>query len=138
MSKGQRIRYVFLGVIIGIFISAGILLSLLSFAPEYLVDWSGILARFTAKKPMAGQQDLLLDQTMLKGIIQDILTSEQGKALVNDLIRSQTPETLQGLLKEIMDSPEFKIALGEALELFLNRPEGNLLIRRIAQKAITQ
>lgn len=137
MSRAQRIGYVFLGVIIGVFMSAGILLGLSSFAPEYLLDRTEILTRFTSKNPITGQQDLLLDQTVLKGIIQDILTSEQGKALVNELIQSQTPETLQGLLKEVMDSPEFKVALGEALESFLNSPEGHRLVQQIVQRAIT-
>ena len=64
--------------------------------------------------------------------------SEQGKAIVNDLIRSQTPETLRELLKEVMNSSEFRSALGEALNDFLKTPEGKDVINRIAQEILAR
>jgi hypothetical protein len=137
LSKGQRIGYVFLGIIIGICISAGTVLGLSNYAPEYLLSWSGMLTG-TSMDPLAGKQNPLLDQTMLKGVIQDILASEQGKALVNDLIRNQAPETFRELLKEVMDSPEFRAELGKALGDFLKTPEGKDLINRIAKEVLTR
>ncbi len=138
VSRGQRIAYLFLGIVIGICMSAGALLGLASYAPGYLLNWQQVLmGTGLADSPAPGTQTLL-DQTMLKSIIQDILASEQGKALVNDLIRSQAPLTISQLLEEAMDSPEFRVALGEALNSFLKTPEGSQLIRRIASEIMAQ
>ncbi len=135
MSKAQRFGYVFLGVLIGICISAGALVGVISYAPEYLLGLPGAIA---ISEDSASKQNALLDQTMLKGIVQDILVSEQGKAIVNDLIKSQTPETLRELLKEAVNSPEFRTALGEALNDFLKTPEGKDIINRIAQEILAR
>ncbi len=135
MSRGQRFGYMFLGVLIGICISAGILVGVSSYAPEYLLGLPGVNTIF---EDPARKQNPLLDQTMLKGIVQDILVSEQGKAIVNDLIRSQTPETLRELMKEVMNSSEFRSALGEALTDFLKTPEGKDVINRIAQEILAR
>lgn len=135
MSGRQRVAYVFLGVVIGTCLSVGALIGVANYAPGVFLHWQQVITR-------AGLEDdpaqSLIDQSLVKSLIQDILSSEQGKALVNNIIRNQAPLTLQQMLEEAMESPEFRVALGEALDSFLKTEEGTALIRRLAEEIMTK
>lgn len=45
-----------------------------------------------------------LDSSMVKGIVQDVLASEQGKAALWDLVRSQSKEAFETFFQEAMKS----------------------------------
>ncbi len=135
-SKGQQISYLFLGIVIGICLSAGALLGLAGHAPEYLMGLKHLLAgKASGESPGAGIQTML-DQAALKMLVQDILASEQGKALVKDLIQTQAPETIGQMLEGAMSSPEFRRALSEMLDSFFKTSEGKRLIKNIAKEII--
>lgn len=138
MSKGQQISYVFLGIVIGICLSAGALLGLAGRAPEYLVDLQRRLAGSASTENPGAGIHTMLDQAALKMLVQDILASEQGKALVKDLIQTQAPETIGQMLEGAMSSPEFRTALSEMLDSFFKTSEGKQLIKSIAKEILTQ
>ena len=138
MSRGQRIAYLLLGFVLGIGMSFGALIGLVNYAPNYLLDWQSVLTGTSLTvNPSPGTQTVL-EQSMVKSTIQDILTSEQGKAVVNELIRDQAPIILKQIFEESMDSTEFRLALRESLDSFLKTPEGTELIRRIANEIIAK
>ncbi|HHX10618.1 MAG TPA: hypothetical protein GX729_04555 [Firmicutes bacterium] len=135
MSGRQRIAYVCLGVVIGVCLSMGTLAGLAYYAPHVILDLQQAISGTVLDDDPA---QALLDQSMVKSLVQDILCSEQGKALVNDIIRNQAPSTFRQMLDEAMASPEFRAALGEALGSFLNSDEGTELMRRLTQQIMTQ
>ncbi len=135
MSGKQQMAYILLGVAIGACLSMGALAGLAYYAPHVILSWQQTIAGTGSEDDSA---QAVLDQSILKSLIQDILCSEQGKALVNDIMRSQAPLTLRQMLEEAMDSPEFREALGEALASFLSSPEGAELMRRLAEQIMSQ
>jgi hypothetical protein len=136
-SQGQRFGYVFIGFLIGMCLSVGAWLGLANYAPSYLLGWQKTLTKTELEQQHGLNAQIVPESNMIKSIIQDILTSEQGKAIVNELIQTQGPEILKQMLEESINSPEFRATLGKAINTFLKTPEGKQLIKQIANEILT-
>ncbi len=138
MSFRRSAALVFLGVVLGIGLTVGTYYGVREYAPDLA---SYYLGRLLGTSPQYGASDSGtdsgIDSAMVKGIVQDILASEQGRAIVWDLVQSQSKETFDAFFKEAMKSPEFRKALADALGTFLSSPEGKALLKRIASEALT-
>jgi hypothetical protein len=106
---------------------------LANYAPDVYFSWQQMITGTALEDDTA---QLLPDQSVLKSLIQDILSSEQGKALVSDIIRTQAPLTWRQMLEEATGSVEFRETLVEALDSFFKTEEGATLIRRVVEDAM--
>lgn len=138
MSFGRSAALVFLGIVLGIGLTIGTYYGVREYAPDLA---SYYLARTLGRSPQPGTSgsgtSLPIDSAMVKSIVQDILVSDQGRAIVWDLIQSQSRESLDAFFREAMKSPEFRKALSEALGVFLRTEEGKALMKSIARDALT-
>ncbi len=137
MSPGRKFLLVFLGVCLGIGFTVGAVLGIRQYSPEL---WAKTAAYFMglSRTPDSGQSEAMgIDMTAVRGMIQEILTSDQGKAVVAEFIGSQSQDMYKTILEEAVRSPEFRKALADALDIFLKSQEGKDLIRRIVQETIT-
>lgn len=135
LSAGRSAGLVFLGVVLGIGLTIGTYWGVREYAPDVAAYYAGRLLGSSDRSGQAGPPQI--DSAVVKGLVQDILVSEQGKAIVHDLIRSQSKESLDGLFEEALKSPEFRKSLSEALGSFLRTEEGRDLLRSIAKEALT-
>lgn len=137
MSLGRSVALVLLGAILGVGLTIGAYYGVREYAPlvasRYL---AGILAGLASPAGPAGDASPTIDATTVRGIVQEILCSEQGKAMISDLVQSQPRETFEALFRQVMGSPEFRKALSDALGTFLETPEGKTLLRRIASEVV--
>ncbi|HHW26466.1 MAG TPA: hypothetical protein GXX23_03880 [Firmicutes bacterium] len=128
----------FLGLLLGISLTLVTVYAVMQFSPNLLAQ---AMAYFAAKEisPTGENGETMngIDTTFLKGMIQDILTSEQGKAIVSDLVKSQSQDTFETFFAEAMKNPDFRSALSDALGTFLQSAEGKALIKKVAQEAMS-
>ena len=138
MSFGRSAALLFLGVLLGIGLTIGTYYGVRQYAPGLI---SLYLGRALGASPVQGGPGTtsapIIDSGAVKSIVQDILASEQGKAIVNDLIQSQSRESLDALFAQAMQSPEFRRALSDILSSFLKTEEGKNLLRSIAKDIMT-
>lgn len=128
LSLSRGILLVLLGVALGIGLTIGSYYGVKEYAPD-LASW--YLAKFAGKPGPVG-----MDSAQVQAIVGKILASDQGKAIVSDLMQGQSRQMLEDLLKDAMKSPEFRQTLNEMLGTFLASPEGKDLLKRIAKEAI--
>lgn len=128
---------IFLGIMLGIIILMVSVFCVWQFAPDLAARATGYLAMRGWGDERAGDSPAALDQFLLKGMVQDILASDQAKAIMSDLLDARTRETFETFLIEAMKSTEFRKALADALETFLKSPEGRTLVRKIAEEMLT-
>jgi hypothetical protein len=127
----------FLGILLGICLSIGTVYAVRQFSPRL---WTQAMLYLAAKDstPDGGDDNTIggMDAGFVKGIVQDILTSEQGKAIVSDLVKSQSQSTFETFFSEAMKNPDFRLALSDALGTFLQSTEGKALVRKVAQEVM--
>lgn len=125
---------IFLGVILGLAAVAGTYRGLGYIAPKVLAQ---LLGGSTSPDTGIKQQGSLpVDMSLIKGMVQEIICSEQGKAILSDLLKSQPRETFQAMFSEAMKSPEFRKSLSDALETFFTSQEGRELMTKIAREVL--
>ncbi len=138
MSLGRSVALVFLGVVLGIGLTVGTYYGVREYAPDlasrYLAKLLGSGSGTAANDSSRG---FALDSTMVKNVVQDILSSEQGKAIIADLVQSQSKELFEAFFQEAMKSPDFRKALSDTLGTFLQSAEGKALLRRIATEVMS-
>jgi tyrosyl-tRNA synthetase len=126
----------FLGIFLGFTLSVGILIGIRTYAPQVAQKLMFPPETYSATEEHS--QDIVQD--FVRSTVQDILASTQGKAIVSNLLNNQSQETFermfQELFQESMRSPEFRKALSDTLETFLESTEGKELLRRIAAEAL--
>lgn len=138
MSFGRSAALVFLGILLGIGLTIGTYYGVRQYAPGLVSLYLGkaLGASQTKGGPEAAPVPII-DSSLVKGIVQDILASDQGKAIVSDLIQSQSKESLNDLLAQAMQSPEFRRALSDILSNFMKTEEGKNLLKSIAKDVLT-
>ena len=137
MSLGRSIGLVFLGIVLGIGLTVGTYYGVREYAPDLASRYLARVLGTGAETGATGSAGLGIDSAMVKGIVQEILASEQGKAIVSDLVQNQSKETFEAFFREAMKSPEFRKALSDSLGTFLESPEGKALLKHIVSEAIT-
>lgn len=132
LSKRHSVLSFFLGFILGVGFTFGAYFGLKDYAPNLMSNF------LTGKKgPDDGtKRGVGVDSTLVKGMVQEILASDQGKAIVEELFRSESKKTLESFFQEATKSPEFRKTLGEALESFLATPQGKELVKKIAREVV--
>jgi len=137
LSFGRSVALVFLGAVLGIGLTLGTYYGVKEYAPELA---SRYLAKILSTAPASDSPSdgigMAVDPGMVRGVVQEILGSDQGRAIVSDFMRSQSKETFEAFFKEAMKSPEFRQALSDVLGTFLESPEGKALLRRVASEVI--
>ncbi len=88
-------------------------------------------------KSVADTLGLEIDPSQVRSIVGDILSSDQGKAIMTDLMREGSRDMLEELIRQAAESPEFRKMLGEVLESFLSSPEGKELLKKVAETALS-
>ena len=143
MPLSRTFGLLFLGVVLGVGLTVGTYYGVKEYAPELASRYLSTILTDNADEGTRGAADAkgtvlpVLDSGMVKGIVQDVLASEQGKAVLWDLVQSQSKETFEAFFQEAMKSAEFRKALGDALGQFLETAEGKELLRKIAREALT-
>ncbi len=135
MSIGRGIALVLLGVALGVGLTLGSYYGVKEYAPDLAVWYLERLGG--SGKSVADTLGLEIDPSQVKAIVGDILASEQGRAIVTDLMQGQSREMLEGLIEEAMESPEFRKMLSEVLGSFLASPEGKELLKQIAKDILS-
>jgi hypothetical protein len=125
------------GILLGVCLSFGSVYAIRQYSPDW---WAQTMLYLAAKDLTStdteGNTVGGLDMDFVKGLVQDVLTSEQGKAIVSDLVRSQSQKTFEAFFSEAMKNPDFRLALSDALGDFLQSAEGKALVRKVAQEAM--
>ena len=124
MSVKRGILLVLLGVALGVGLTVGSYYGVREYAP-HLATW--YLGRFAE-----ASQPVQIDTAQVQALVSDILASEQGRAVVSDLMQGQS-RGFEELMKEAMKSPEFRQMLSDVLGTFLTSPEGKELLKRVAR-----
>jgi len=133
MPKGRIVSFVLLGVLRGFGIVAGSYFGLRHYAPDVAARYIIRLSGASEHQPSVLTLDqMLTDAEGLRAAVQEVLSSSQSRAILRDLLESQSQEDLAVLFRTAMQSPEFQKALQEALGVFLDSPEGKALVRRVA------
>ena len=122
MTAGKAVLLVTFGIVLGIALTIG--------AHAGIRENISALIGIALGNPQYNGQ---LDPSVISGIIQDIFSSEQGKAIINDIIQNYSGETLDLIIKQAAQSLEFKKALTEVLESFLDSDEGRALVLKTAR-----
>lgn len=137
MSLSRSVALVFLGIALGAGLTIGAYYGVREYAPD-LASWylAKMVGSSPAGEPSSSPLGFQIDPAQIRGIVSDILASDQGKAVVSDLMQGQSREVFEAFLQEALKSPEFRKALGDALEVFLSSPEGKDLLKRIAKEAL--
>ncbi len=128
---------IFLGIMLGVVILMVSVFCVWQFAPDLVARATGYLAMRGWSDERAGNSSASIDQLLLKGMVQDILSSDQARAIVSDVLDARTRDTFETFLIDAMKSTEFRKALADALETFLKSPEGKTLVRKIAEEMLT-
>jgi hypothetical protein len=138
LSFRRSVGLVFLGVVLGIGLTIGTYYGVREYAPDVASHYVGRLLGISSQPgaPDSGTGPGI-DSATVRGVVQDILASEQGRAILWDLVQSQSRETFDAFFKEAMRSPEFRQALSDALGTFLSSPEGKALLKRVASDVLT-
>ncbi len=136
MSPGRVLALILLGVCLGVGLTVGAVFGVRQYSPSLWAKAVTYLAGLPlyAEPGTSGMANI--DLSLVKAMVQEILASDQGKAVVSELISSQSQETFQAFFDEAIQSPEFRSALSETLDTFLKSPEGKDLIRRVARDAM--
>ena len=137
MPLGRTIGLIFLGIVLGVGLTVGTYYGVREYAPDLASRYLASILSDDATGESALGALPIMDSAMVKGIVQEVLSSEQGKAVLWDLVQNQSKETFEAFFKEAMKSAEFRQALGDALGEFLETPEGKELLKRIAREALT-
>lgn len=138
MPLGRTIGVLFLGMVLGVGLTVGAYYGVREYAPQIATRYlESVMGQGAPGGSATGSILPSIDAGIVKSIVQDVLTSEQGKAVVWDLFEGQSKETFESFFKEAMKSPEFRQALADALGQFLSTAEGKELIKRIARDALT-
>ena len=137
MPLGRTIGLLFLGIVLGVGLTVGTYYGVREYAPDLASRYLASILGDGAGEGAAGSILPILDSSAVKGIVQEVLSSEQGKAVLWDLVQNQSKETFEAFFKEAMKSAEFRQALGDALGEFLETPEGKDLLKRVAREALT-
>lgn len=128
----------FLGVLLGIFLSFGTVYAIRQFSPGLWAQTMLYLATKDHVSGLGGGETINgIDTGFVKGMIQDILTSEQGKAIVSDLVKSQSQDTFETFFSEALKNPDFRLALSDALGTFFQSAEGKALVKKVAQEVMS-
>lgn len=137
LSFGRTAALVFLGVILGLGMAVGTYYGVKEYAPDLAARY---FARMLNLQPAPDSPDgtgSMIDSNMVKSVVQEVLGSDQGRAIISDFMRNQSKETFEAFFTEAMKSPEFRQALSNALGTFLESAEGKALLRRIASEVMT-
>lgn len=137
MSLGRTIGLIFLGIVLGVGLTVGTYYGVREYAPDLAARYLASILGDATGENAANSALPIMDSVMVKGIVQEVLSSEQGKAVLWDLVQNQSKETFEAFFKEAMKSSEFRQALGDALGEFLETPEGKELLKKIAREALT-
>ncbi len=97
-------------------------------ASQYLANFLG--------KEASGSMAANIDETTVKAIVQEVLTSSQGKAVIWDMMQDQSQDAFDAMLKNALQSPELAKALADALVSYLETPEGKDVVRKIVSEAM--
>ena len=126
-----------LGILLGICLTFGTVYAVRRYSPDW---WAQAMLYLAAKElaPTGKDGNIVsgMDVSFVKEMVQDILTSEQGKAIVSDLVRSQSQQTFESFFAEAMRNPDFRMALSDALGTFLQSAEGKSLVKKVAQEVM--
>ncbi|HHX28043.1 MAG: hypothetical protein ACOX5Q_06235 [Bacillota bacterium] len=135
MSIGRGVALVLLGIALGVGLTVGSYYGVKEYAPDLAVWY---LERLGGPgKSVTETLGLEIDPSQVRTIVGDILASDQGRAIVTDLIEGQSRETFESLVRQAMESPEFRRMLGEVLRDFLASPEGKELLRQIGKDVLS-
>lgn len=133
MSIKRSALLLILGTLLGVALTAGVLAGLGRYSPEFLRRFAVNIAQVPASPAPSNSHGSVTDSSAVRKLVQDILSSDQGKAIVDDIIKNQSGDMLHSMLKEAVKSPEFRKTLSEVLESFFNSPEGKDLIKKIVR-----
>jgi hypothetical protein len=120
---------------LGIGLTIGSYYGMKEYAPDLAVWYLKRLGG--PDKSVADTLGLEIDPSEVRSIVGDILSSDQGKAIVTDLMKGPSREMFEDLLRQAADSPEFRKMLSEVLESFLLSPEGKELLKNIAKEILS-
>lgn len=137
MSLGRTVALVFLGVVLGVGMTVGTYYGVKEYAPDLAARYLARLLNTTPAPDTPDGGGSVIDSAMIKNVVQEVLGSDQGRAIVSDFMQGQSKETFEAFFKEAMKSPEFRQALSDALGTFLESAEGKTLLRRIASEVMT-
>jgi len=133
LTRKQRILFIFIGMFVGIALTCGLYFGIKQFAPQLIPHVLRFSNALTPEKDRLTGKTGTVDITLVKDLVQEILASEQGKAIIQDLVENQSAQTLDSLFQEIMKSSECRKTLASAVESFLKTPEGKELINKITR-----
>ncbi len=123
-----------LGLLLGLGLSVGALYGARAFVPDFwtrAIDFFAIEA--TKSGAGGGSPANIVDSSFVKGIVQDILTSDQTKAIVSEMVRDQSNDTFQTFFREALENPDVRKALKDALHDFLTSDDGKAILTQIIQ-----
>ncbi|MGI6662519.1 MAG: hypothetical protein ACOX4B_03445 [Bacillota bacterium] len=135
MKASRYVALILLGMALGIGLTIGSYYGMKEYAPDLAVWYLKRLGG--PDKSVADTLGLEIDPSEVRSIVGDILSSDQGKAIVTDLMKGPSREMFEDLLRQAADSPEFRKMLSEVLESFLLSPEGKELLKNIAKEILS-
>lgn len=135
MNTSRYVALILLGMALGVGLTIGSYYGVREYAPDLAVWY---LERFGGSgKSVADTLGLEIDPSQVRSIVGDILSSDQGKTIMTDLMREGSRDMLEELIRQAAESPEFRKMLGEVLESFLSSPEGKELLKKVAETALS-
>lgn len=135
MKASRYVALILLGMALGIGLTIGSYYGMKEYAPDLAVWYLKRLGG--PDKSVADTLGLEIDPSEVRSIVGDILSSDQGKAILTDLMKGPSREMFEDLLRQAADSPEFRKMLSEVLESFLLSPEGKELLKNIAKEILS-
>jgi hypothetical protein len=135
LKASRYVALILLGMALGIGLTIGSYYGMKEYAPDLAVWYLKRLGG--PDKSVADTLGLEIDPSEVRSIVGDILSSDQGKAIVTDLMKGPSREMFEDLLRQAADSPEFRKMLSEVLESFLLSPEGKELLKNIAKEILS-
>jgi hypothetical protein len=135
LKASRYVALILLGMALGIGLTIGSYYGMKEYAPDLAVWYLKRLGG--PDKSVADTLGLEIDPSEVRSIVGDILSSDQGKAILTDLMKGPSREMFEDLLRQAADSPEFRKMLSEVLESFLLSPEGKELLKNIAKEILS-
>lgn len=114
---------VVLGAALGVGLTVGAFFAIKEYAPT-IAAW--YLERQGGPSALLGTQDI-------EAMVADVLGSPECKSALLDMVKGQT-DTLESVLRESMESAEFRKTLSDILGEFFSTQEGKDLLKRIIKE----
>lgn len=128
MSWVRSLLLIASGVVLGVCFTVGLLYGVvrgyIALPPE--VAERGLRSIIFGSSVAPSGEDAL-NLPLIRETVQDILSSAEARALVEEILTSASPETLAGMLRDAVGSPEFRKVLSDVLLTFFKSPEGKEL-----------